>query len=144
LTVVRVRHEVLADVVAHAVDVQPAECCGLLLGRDGSILQAVRAPNVSTSPNRYLLDPATHISVRRDSRARGLEVAGFYHSHPHSAPEPSEADLSEAAYPDSLYLIVSLATEPPGLRLFRFDGERFVRVEIEAGDALTGSRLRRP
>jgi proteasome lid subunit RPN8/RPN11 len=110
-------------IIAHARDAVPAECCGLLLGRDGEVLEAVRALNVADDQlSRFVIDPKNHIDHRREARRRGLDVAGFYHSHPRSAARPSATDCAEASYPDHLYLIVSLAQEPPDVGLYRLDG----------------------
>jgi proteasome lid subunit RPN8/RPN11 len=110
---------VIAAIVAHAREAAPNECCGLLLGRGEDVLEAVRARNAADEPRRrYLIDPKDHIATMRDARSRGLEVVGFYHSHPRSAAAPSETDLAEATYPDHLYAIVSLAAEPPDVRFF--------------------------
>lgn len=99
----------------------------MLIGRADEILEAVRASNLAESPNRFLIDPKDHIAARRNARARGLDVVGFYHSHPHSPPEPSATDRAEASYPNHLYLIVSPQSEPRA-RLFRLDGDRFVEI----------------
>jgi proteasome lid subunit RPN8/RPN11 len=113
------------ECVAHAREASPEECCGLLLGRGDEIVEAIRARNVADNPTtRFLIDPADHFAARRLARERGLEVIGFYHSHPVSPPEPSPRDLAEFSYPDHLYAIVSLLTEPAEVRLFRFDGVR--------------------
>ncbi len=90
---------------------RPAECCGVLVGTDDEIVEAVRIRNVAHEPTRYLLDPKGHIDAQRVARERGLGVVGFYHSHPHSSPEPSPTDLAEASYPDDVYLIVSLRAD---------------------------------
>lgn len=120
----------LDEVTAHAHDTLPAECCGVLIGRSDDIVEAVRARNLSNDPNRYLLDPQDHIGARRSARERGLEVVGFYHSHTHSEPEPSIADLAEASYPGHLYLIVRPLTEGAKVRAFRFEREAFLEVEF--------------
>ena len=119
-----------AVVIAHAREARPRECCGVLLGHGAQIAEAMPAGNAATEPTRFVLDPADHIRIRREARARGLDVIGFYHSHPHSAPEPSERDRQEAAYDDHLYLIVSLVTEPPALRLFRLCDGGFAPVTL--------------
>jgi proteasome lid subunit RPN8/RPN11 len=111
----------------------PAECCGVLIGRADEIVEAVRAPNLSDDPNRYMLDPKAHLDARRAARGRGLEVVGFYHSHPHSEPEPSIADLTEATYPGYLYLIVRPLAEGAKLRLFRFERGAFLEVGMVGG-----------
>ena len=110
----------------HAESARPRECCGVLVGRDDEILQAFEARNLADDPNRYLLDPGDHIAIRRNARASGLAVVGFYHSHPHSAARPSATDRAEATYPDHLYLIVG-ADE---VRLFRLTGGNFVEAHF--------------
>ena len=116
------------EVAAHARETLPAECCGVLLGTDNEVVEAVRAGNLSEDPNRYRLDPKDHVDARRAARERGLQVVGFYHSHPHSEPEPSVADLSEATYPGHLYLIVRPLAEGAKVRVFRFDQGRFLEL----------------
>ena len=127
---VRLTAGVLADVVAHAREAAPAECCGLLLGHGDGVVEAVRTRNASDDPSRFVVEPADHIRERRQARSRGLDVVGFYHSHPRSAAVPSDTDRAEAAYPDHLYLIVGLAAEPPEVRLFRFDGRNFLEMSF--------------
>jgi proteasome lid subunit RPN8/RPN11 len=114
-----VRRAALDAVVSHARETAPAECCGVLLGAPEAVIDARPARNLATDPNRFLIDPKDHIDARREARARGLDVVGFYHSHPHSAAVPSAVDLEEASYPDHLYLIVGLASERPEVRLYR-------------------------
>ena len=117
---------VVDAVVAHAREEAPAECCGVLVGRGGDVVEAIRTRNAADGPTRFLIDPRDHFAAIRSARARQLEVVGYYHSHPHSAPQPSETDLAEANYPDHLSLIVSLASDPPVLRLYCFDGRNFL------------------
>lgn len=118
--------DVLRTAIAHAREAAPAECCGVLIGSGGEVVEAVRARNIADRPTRFLVDPQDHVRSIRWARARGLEVVGFYHSHPHSPAQPSDTDISEANYPDHLALIVSLASDPPHVRLFRFDGRNFL------------------
>ena len=119
---VRIRREALDAIVAHARAAQPAECCGILVGSGGSIDQAVAARNLDDRPTRFLIDPKDHLDARREARRRGLEVIGFYHSHPHSPPWPSPSDLTEATYASALYLIVSLREATPEGRIFEIVG----------------------
>jgi proteasome lid subunit RPN8/RPN11 len=108
----------------------PRECCGLLLGAADDVVEAVSSANLASDPNRFLIDPAAHFSARREARRRGLSVVGFYHSHPHSPPQPSPADKADASYDEHLYLIIGLAVDPPELRLFRTEHMNFVEVEF--------------
>jgi proteasome lid subunit RPN8/RPN11 len=128
---IRIAAEAAAALVMHARAAAPDECCGVLLGRDEEILQAVRAGNIADEPrSRFLLDPKDHIAARRAARAGGLEVIGFYHSHPASAAIPSARDVAEFTYPGSLYAIVSLASEPADIQLFRLDEGNFRRMSF--------------
>ena len=128
----RVARAALESIVAHAREATPAECCGLLLGGPAGVVEAVRTRNIADDPSaRFEIDPKDHIDGRREARRRGLEVIGFYHSHPGSPAVPSETDRAEASYPDHLYLIVSLAGDPPDVALFRLDdgdGRNFLRL----------------
>ena len=133
--------EVTAVVVRHARETAPDECCGLLLGpivassRFGrtvaDVVDASPARNIADDPtSRFFIDPADHFSAIRTARGRGLEVVGFYHSHPHSPAEPSARDLAEFSYPGHLYLIVSLAADRPEVGLFRFESGNFRRLSF--------------
>jgi len=111
----------LDAVFAHARETSPSECCGVLIGSGTRIDETAPARNLAEGPSRYLIDPADHIAARRAARSRGLEVVGFYHSHPRSAAWPSPTDVAEATYPEAVHLIVSLAAGGADARLFRID-----------------------
>lgn len=117
-------------IVAAARASAPAECCGVLLGRANHIVDAVPTRNLSDDPNRFLIDPAGHIDACRQARQRGLEVVGFYHSHPHSSAQPSATDLAEASYRDHIHLIVSLQSESADIRLFKMSDQGFEEVAL--------------
>ncbi len=103
----------------------------MLLGREGTIVEAVRARNVADDPaTRFLLDSKDHFDGRRAARARGLEIVGFYHSHPRSPAEPSARDLAEFSYPGHFYVIASLRSERAEVGLFRFDDGNFQRLSF--------------
>jgi proteasome lid subunit RPN8/RPN11 len=111
---------VVQAMIQHARDKAPLECCGLLVGVGDEVVEAVPARNLASQPaTRFLLDPKDHIDTRRAARARGLNVIGFYHSHPRTPAFPSERDLAEASYADAFCAIISLASEPPEVRVFR-------------------------
>ena len=105
----RIRRAVVGDLLAHAKAEAPRECCGLLLGAGGLIDENVRTRNLSPSPARYRVDPEAHFAAIRRTRAAGRAILGAYHSHPAGPAEPSPTDLTEAAYPEFVYVIVGLA-----------------------------------
>ena len=112
--------DVTRDMLAHAREEAPRECCGLLVGKGESVVRSVRARNLDAKATRYLIDPEDHFEAIRAARVEGLEVVGAYHSHPSSTPVPSATDIAEAnGGSDFLYVIVSLVTED--VRAYRID-----------------------
>jgi proteasome lid subunit RPN8/RPN11 len=115
-----ISQHVLDAMIAHARDAVPDECCGLLIGGESSIDEAVRVRNLESGATRYRIDPAEHVALNRRLRGTGRAVVGAYHSHPRSSANPSPSDLAEAFYPDFYYLIVSLAqSQRPECRAWR-------------------------
>ncbi len=89
------------------------ECCGVLMGDREQIADALPAHNIADQPeSRFLVDPLDHFNALRAARARGLDVVGFYHSHPDHPARPSQHDL-EQAWPNFTYIIVSVITGKP-------------------------------
>ena len=136
----RIAQHVIDAVVAHARQAAPAECCGVLLGRGVDIVGVVRARNIADAPaSRFLIDPKDHFDARREARRAGVDVVGFYHSHPRTAAAPSPADAAEATYPDHLYVIVSLAGAVPDVRLYRLTEGTFCAVRFDAYNGIGSS-----
>jgi proteasome lid subunit RPN8/RPN11 len=129
---VRVRRAAIDDIVSHAREQSPNECCGLLVGTADEVVWAERARNLRPSPNRFLIDPDAHFAAIKHAREAGLAVMGAYHSHPLTAALPSATDLAEVSYPDFLHVIVSLAGPAggPEARGFRFGEGNFHSVEL--------------
>ncbi len=114
-----IRAAVLTAVGAHAHREAPNECCGLLVGTNTLIDEAVPTRNVLAHPSRYQIDPQDHIAINRQLRGTGRSVQGAYHSHPHTPAVPSPRDLAEAHYPEFLWLIVSVTEAKPDFRAYR-------------------------
>ena len=102
MSLLRLPLSVYRELRAHGEEAFPNECCGALLGRvtaEGwQVDSLVRATNThGESPhNRYEIAPAELIKIAREARRRGLEIAGFYHSHPGHPAQWSATDLAEA------------------------------------------------
>jgi proteasome lid subunit RPN8/RPN11 len=94
-------------------------------GKNGSPRSYYPIKNISSLPERrFDLDPAEQIETMRSMRACGEELFAIFHSHPTAPAEPSEYDIEQAAYPEAIYLIVSLNTKGVlELRGFRIDSE---------------------
>lgn len=118
------------ELVSHAREEEPNECCGLVRLRNGTVEAVTRAVNDRASPYGYSLDSKTLLAAF-NAAEEGFQV-GVYHSHPRSPAKPSQTDINLAEYPDYLYLIVSLATEPD-VRAWRIVDRNVSEEEIEVG-----------
>jgi proteasome lid subunit RPN8/RPN11 len=98
----------------HGEETYPHECCGVLLGRsaDGlnNVEDAVRAGNTRTDSahNRYNIAPQELIRIQRQARERGLDIVGFYHSHPDHPARWSQTDFAEAHWIGCSYVITAV------------------------------------
>lgn len=105
--VIRVASSVIATVIAETASAAPAECCGLLLGRE-TIEQALPAANVAADPLRHFeIDPQVLIGAHRAARGGGPQVLGYYHSHPTGHPVPSPTDCEHSAGDDRVWAIAA-------------------------------------
>jgi proteasome lid subunit RPN8/RPN11 len=122
---VRIGRDLLDEIVAHAREEAPNECCGLVGGGDGRASTVYRARNEFESPLRYNVHPQDLIRIVNEISDRGEELAAIYHSHTRSEAYPSQTDVNLAEnWPDPLYLICSLAGPEPVVRAFEIrDGE---------------------
>ena len=116
------------ELVAHAREDAPNECCGYLRASNGAVEEVRRAENLRPSPYGYELDSASLLAAN-ELDDQGFEV-GIYHSHPRSAPEPSQTDINLAHYPHWIYLIVSLEGEEPSVRGWRIEDGKVDEEEL--------------
>ena len=99
---------------AHGEETYPHECCGIMLGKtDGDDLcvsQLLRAGNTRTDSahNRYHIAPQELIAAQREGRRLGLDIVGFYHSHPDHPAQWSPTDFAEAHWFGYAYVITAI------------------------------------
>src|ERR1043165_4118900 len=94
---------------AHGQQTYPHECCGALLGRDGSVTDLVTLPNTTEEGprRRFLVRPGDYRQAEQRATELGVELLGFYHSHPDHPARPSQYDLDHA-WPTFAYIIISV------------------------------------
>ncbi len=125
----------------HAAASYPEECCGFLIGRFNAATELTAVVRVlpvgnerqESRHNRYLISPETVLAANKEARALGLDVVGYYHSHPDHPARPSEFDRDHA-WPGLSYVIVSVAGgKVADTRSWRLsdDRERFEEEAIE-------------
>jgi proteasome lid subunit RPN8/RPN11 len=103
----------LAQQLLHLAQISPdTEICGLVGGKNGVPQTCYPVVNIAENPEqRFLLDPKQQISAMAAMRDQGEHLFAIYHSHPSAPAFPSRLDLEQAAYPEALYLIISLNTK---------------------------------
>lgn len=102
--------EIREAIVAHAIREAPRECCGIVAGRVGALVQVYETRNVAEGNRLYEIDPRQLVDLEfRLLPELGMEIIAIYHSHPESPAYPSPTDIELAFWPDALYLICSLA-----------------------------------
>jgi len=106
---------------AHGEETYPNECCGVLLGKNvagegegtatiNHVQQIVRAGNTRTDSahNRYNIAPQELVKIQRQARGLGLDIVGFYHSHPDHPAQWSTTDFAEAHWLGCSYIITGV------------------------------------
>jgi proteasome lid subunit RPN8/RPN11 len=130
---VRIAQSLLNEIVAHARDDAPNECCGMVAGIDGAATRIHRARNAEASPFRYTIHPQDQFRITMEIEDSGEEIAAIYHSHTKSPAKPSQTDINLAEnWPDPLYLICSLADpDAPDVRAFAIRDGRVEEVTLD-------------
>jgi proteasome lid subunit RPN8/RPN11 len=105
----RISQSLIDEMVAHAREDLPNECCGMVGGADGEASVVVPVVNSAASPLRFEMDPQGQYNALKSIEEDGKELLAIYHSHTKSAAHPSQTDVNQAVnWPDAIYLIVSL------------------------------------
>jgi [CysO sulfur-carrier protein]-S-L-cysteine hydrolase len=153
----KIPQQILDDMIAHARELDPFECCGLLAGTNGAVTRQYRITNTVAQDARalevfdgadvkqlghlsdstkaevaYFMDPKEMLAAFKDMRQRNLELTVIYHSHTHSPAYPSATDVGLAYYPDAAYLIVSLERKTaPDLRVYWIKDRQISQAEFQ-------------
>ena len=112
----KIRRSAIEAIEAHGAEGYPDEICGIMLGAqaDHVVTEVRRARNiiVERSQDRYEIDPRDHIRIQREADATGLDIVGYYHSHPDHPARASRFD-TERAWSGYVYVIVSIQGGKP-------------------------------
>jgi len=128
------------EIGAHGERDYPYECCGLLLGKfvEAGVKSTIETYPISNAReeeakrNRFLIRPEELIQGERYAEKKGLEIVGFYHSHPDCPAVPSQYDLDHA-WPMYSYIVISVdAGATKDLRSWEMepDRSRFAEEEV--------------
>jgi proteasome lid subunit RPN8/RPN11 len=133
--IIAFQHSLVDQIISHARECTPRECCGLVGGKSGRAQTIYRMRNAAANPLvTYEAAPEDLFAAQRAMRERGEQLLAIYHSHPRSAdPKPSDTDVRLAYYPSAVYFIVGLGGERPSLGAFRISESegRWEPIEYE-------------
>ena len=129
----KISRALVDEMVAHAREDLPNECCGMIGGRDGEATSVVRVENSAASPLRYEMDPQGQYDALKAIEDAGEELIGIYHSHTRSAAYPSQTDVNQAvAWPEQVYVIVSLENgDAPDVKAYDLADLKIADVELD-------------
>lgn len=128
----KISQALIDEMVAHAREDLPNECCGLVAGQDGKALTVRRIRNEEESPYRYRMHGQDEYDARKAIDEAGQEVIAAYHSHTKTAAYPSQTDVNEARlFPELIYLIVSLQdSETPDVKGYWLKDLKIAEAEL--------------
>ena len=134
---VRIPQTFVAEMVAHAREDLPNECCGILAGPGDEVVKSYRMTNVAASPFRFDMDPVEIMNVDTEAGDNGWDLAAVYHSHTRSEAYPSDTDIRLLGgfgewYTDTRFILVSLMDDDhPSVRIFRIEGGEVTEETLE-------------
>ena len=115
MSTLHISRAVYEAIRAHGEETYPHECCGVLLGQTTAegwrVAASVKAGNTRTDSahNRYQIAPIELIKIQREAHKQGLDIAGFYHSHPDHPAQWSPTDFAEAHWIGCAFVITEVA-----------------------------------
>ena len=134
--VLRLDRAYVGEIIAHAREEAPNECCGIIAGHDGCPVKLFRAVNAQASPYLYEVESQDLFRINKEIEDSGWDVLAIYHSHIEAEAYPSPTDIRLAAWPQAYYLIVSLVDQAnPKLRAFRIRDGQVSEEELDIVDA---------
>ena len=128
----RIAQSLIDELVAHALEDAPNECCGMIASLNGEAIKVFRARNAAASPLRYEIDGKEQYELQTTIEDAGHDLGAIYHSHTRSDPYPSQTDINLAFYPESLYVIVGVKDrDAPEVKAYRIQDGQVSEAELE-------------
>ena len=129
---IRIPESIYQKMVEHVLKEKPLECFGFLGGKDQTVQRIFETQNVAQSPILFSMDPKGELMVLEEIENQSMEIIAIYHSHPHTIPFPSEADVKMALSFDVPLVLISLKErDNPAVKAFRIRKEAIYLEEIE-------------
>ncbi len=113
------------QIIDHMAREIPNECCGIVAGTGRRSSHVYAITNSARKPDRYLMDAQEQLDAMLDAERNGWDLLAFYHSHPSTAPYPSQMDVKmalQSGWLDVYYVLASLENaDAPELRAFSIE-----------------------
>ncbi|MDX2075159.1 MAG: M67 family metallopeptidase [bacterium] len=131
-------HSAQTDLIQHAKTGYPEEVCGLLVGHGEQISRVIPTENgASDKRNSFLIPQQALNQYLPKIRAEGLNLIGFYHSHPNTAPILSPTDVRELDNGLKLpHIVVGVAHHYIELKAWFIEYGQVTPVEMIIGEFL--------
>ena len=127
----RITPDLYEQMVAHARDESPNECCGMVATRGDEVVKVYRTTNVEASPFRFVIDGAEQLRVYNEIESAELDLGAIYHSHTRTEPRPSQTDINfSQAWPGVLWIIVGLSGYDVEVKTWRIDDGDVTEAEL--------------
>jgi proteasome lid subunit RPN8/RPN11 len=127
----RISRDMYDEMVAHAREKAPEECCGIVSTKDGRGQQLYRVTNTEASALKFVMDPREQLQVYTEIEDAGLDLGAIYHSHTRSEAYPSQTDINfSAPWPGVVWIIVGLAGSDPEVRAFEISDGQVAEAEL--------------
>ena len=126
----KIREDVIQQLIAQARRDAPDESCGYLLGTGDEVTENYPMENIDHSPEHFSFAPRDQFAALKYARTNGLTILANWHSHPASPSRPSQEDLRLANDPAIRYAILSLLDDEPRLNSFKILNGEVIDKEI--------------
>ena len=136
--IARLKGSLIDEMIQHAREEGPNECCGLLASKDGDIIAIHRAKNAEASPYRFSIDAKEQLRIQDEMDEAGTDWAGFYHSHTGSPAVPSPTDIRQMSTffgPPYVHFVIGIKDpENPEVRVWYIEDGDKIEHEYETID----------
>jgi [CysO sulfur-carrier protein]-S-L-cysteine hydrolase len=128
---VKIARELYDEIVAHAREEAPNECCGMIGSTNGDAVAVYRAVNAEASPLRFRIDPEEQLELHTKIEGAGQDMGAIYHSHTRTEPRPSQTDINFAKlWPGVLWIIVGLAGDEADVKTWAIEDGQVSGAEL--------------
>ncbi len=131
--ILQINKTIYDEIIGHAKSAYPHECCGALVGKGKVVVKARLMENINKerANDRYGINPKELLKIEKEASANGLDVIGFYHSHPDHPDQPSAFDR-ERAWAFYSYIIISVQNgKDVSVKSWTFEDEKEPFIEEE-------------